>query len=80
MSIILQNVMESKLVTTLIGDVPESDLDITLGQKDEGNSWAMTRTFVYKGSMYPAAQGQVVRQDVWVTMKTGLTSQVASGL
>jgi hypothetical protein len=71
--------LQSEIVTTILGDVPEFDLDIKLVQKDEGESWVMTRTCVYKGSMYPAAQGQVVRQDVWVTMKTGLATKVAAG-
>ena len=65
------------LVTTQVGLVPEEELEVQLSRRDEGEAWTITRTCVYKGSLYPNARGQIVRQDVWVTMKNGLKSQAA---
>lgn len=67
--------LPTNLVTTQVGIVPENELEIELSRRDDGESWTITRTCVYKGSLYPNARGQVVRQDVWVTMKNGLKSQ-----
>lgn len=67
--------LPTNLVTTQLGIVPENELEIQESKRDDGESWVITRTCVYKGSLYPNARGQVVRQDVWVTMKNGLKSQ-----
>jgi len=71
--------MIAEPVSTNIGIVPEEDLEIQLAKSDDGNSWSITRTYVYKGSLFPQARGQVVRRDVWVTMKNGLGAISASG-
>jgi hypothetical protein len=70
----------ANLVTTNIGIVPESELEIKLDKKDDGESWTITRTCMYVGSLHPHARGQVVRQDVWVAMKNGIKAGVQSGL
>lgn len=72
--------MPAPLIMTNLGIVPEDELDITLKRQDDGDSWTITRICVYKGPHHPHARNQIVRQDVWVTMKTGIKSGVTSGI
>jgi hypothetical protein len=70
----------NQLITTLIGEIPESDLEITESQMDQGDVWVTARECKYKGIYYPNEVGNVVRRDVWVTMKQGQASKIVSEL
>lgn len=68
------------LVTTNIGEIPEDELDVEVTQTDSGDVWVMARECKYRGTAHPEAIGEVVRRDVWVTMKQGQAAQAASEL
>jgi hypothetical protein len=67
--------MESTLVTTTLGDLPESDLDIKMIEQDDPNPqvWVTARECRYRGSNPALAKhvGEIVRRDVWATIKHG---------
>ena len=66
---------EVKLVHTQLGELPESDLQFLLSEKDVGDTITVSREWKYIGND-PAHQqhlGEVVRRDVWVTMKIGVS-------
>lgn len=63
------------LVTTIIGDILESDLDIKEIKQEAGNDqvWVTARECRYKGNDPELAKhvGEIVRRDVWATVKYG---------
>ena len=64
----------SDLVTTTLGELPESDLEIEMiEQEGDANTWVMARECRYKGSNSELAAhlGEIVRRDAWVTIKCG---------
>jgi hypothetical protein len=68
----MKNVADlAALVTTAVGDIPQDELAITTTEEDGGDVWIMARECVYKGTAHPEVYDQIVRRDVWVTMKTG---------
>jgi hypothetical protein len=61
-------------VTTTLGELPETDLGIKLvEQEGNANTWVVARECCYKGSdsALAAHLGEIVRRDVWVTIKCG---------
>ena len=61
-------------VTTTLGEISETDLDIALiEQESTPQVWVMARECRYKGSdpALAAHVGEIVRRDVWATFKTG---------
>ena len=62
--------MANELVSTLIGDVPTEDLLMVTAEKDGGDSVVVTREWIYKGAKTEHLN-QMVRRDVWVTIKRG---------
>jgi hypothetical protein len=71
-----------QLVTTLLGDVPESDLTSTLIEEDAGDVALVAREWLYKGEDPRHAEhvGKLVRRDVWATIKCGAQSKASSEL
>lgn len=68
------------LVTTTLGELPESDLRYeTKEVENNGNVVVMAREWFYKGSD-PQHVGELVRRDVWATIKCGQAAQAASEL
>jgi hypothetical protein len=68
-------------VDTTLGATPQDDLVVRLVEQPEtADAWIIARECVYRGVQFPDAVGEVVRRDVWVTMKQGQASQVASGI
>ena len=66
--------MSTELVTTTLGELPECDLDIKLiPQESNEQVWVMARECKYKGSNPELAThiGEIVRRDVWATIKCG---------
>ena len=66
--------MSGTIVTTTMGDIPETDLDITMvPQESNEQMWIMARECRYKGSNpeLVAHVGEIVRRDVWATIKCG---------
>jgi hypothetical protein len=66
--------MEGELVTTTLGDLPESDLDIKMiEQQGDEQVWVTARECRYKGSdpKFADMVGEIVRRDVWATIKRG---------
>jgi hypothetical protein len=62
------------LVSTAVGDLPESDLDIqVIPQESNDQVWVLARECKYKGSNPALAKhlGEIVRRDVWATIKYG---------
>jgi hypothetical protein len=77
----MKNVTDlAALVTTTVGDIPQDELAITTVEKDGGDVWIMARECVYKGTAHPEVYDQVVRRDVWVTMKIGQAAAAAAAL
>ena len=67
--------MGAALVTTTLGDLPETDLDIKMIDQHDPNPqmWVTARECRYKGSDPKFAKhvGEIVRRDVWATIKRG---------
>jgi hypothetical protein len=67
--------MDGALVTTTLGDLPESDLDIKEIPQNDPNAqvWVTARECRYKGNNPELAKhlGEIVRRDVWATIKRG---------
>ena len=65
----------TRTVNTIIGEIPESDLEFATLEKDSGDTLVMSREWKYKGADPALAEhvGQMVRRDCWVTMKTGIS-------
>lgn len=72
--------MSDQMVTTILGAIPQSELRYELKESDEGEVVIMSREWFYTGVDVAHAEhfNQVVRRDVWATMKCGLAAQVAS--
>ena len=68
------------LVTTTVGEVPEEDLAISEEREDHKLHWIVRRVCKYTGTAHPEVFGQVVRQDVWLTMKAGQGASAEAGL
>jgi hypothetical protein len=66
--------MDGALVTTTLGDLLESDLDIKMIEQDsDAQVWVTARECRYKGNNPELAKhvGEIVRRDVWATIKHG---------
>lgn len=64
------------LVTTTLGELPESDLDIKLIEQESTEQvWVVARECRYKGtdSSLAAHLGEIVRRDVMASIKSGLS-------
>ena len=64
-----------KKVSTIIGELSESDLESFITEQDCGDTLIVSREWKYKGADPALAEhvGQMVRRDCWVTMKTGIS-------
>jgi hypothetical protein len=72
---------ENSLVITTLGEIPQRDLQTTTAQVAETlDTWTVARECRYIGSAFPQHSGEIVRRDVWVTLKRGQTAQAASNL
>lgn len=72
---------DNSLVITTLGEIPQRDLQMTTSQVAETiDTWTVARECKYIGSAFPQHSGQIVRRDVWVTLKRGQTAQAASNL
>jgi len=65
-----------KKVSTIIGELSESDLESFITEQDCGDTLIVSREWKYKGidPLFAEHVGQVVRRDVWVTLKTGISA------
>ena len=66
--------MGNDFVTTTLGELPEHELEITLiEQKSDPAVWTVARECKYVGTNpeLSAHIGEIVRRDVWVTIKCG---------
>lgn len=80
-----------QMVTTIFGDLPESDLRFEEKSIDAGNTVQISREWFYIGSdpeivrqvsELPGKredQSSYVRRDAWVTFKRGLAAQPVQG-
>jgi hypothetical protein len=59
------------LIDTAEGPKRQTELAIKVGQRDDGGSLTMTRRYFYRG--------RLVREDRWVTLKSGLQTGVEKG-
>lgn len=62
-------------VQTIIGFIPENDLEIRDVKEDDGTSWILARECTYVGSdeQFKEHVGKIVRRDVWVVVKRGIS-------
>lgn len=58
------------MVNTILGDVPEEDVQYAMEEQNLSDQIVVNRQWVYIGTQYPDKVGQVVRRDCWVTLKT----------
>lgn len=71
----------NSLVITTLGEIPQRDLQVSVEQVAETiDTWTVARECRYAGSAFPEQVGEIVRRDVWVTLKRGQTAQAASNL
>lgn len=72
----------SKLVNTILGDVPEEDVQYAMEEINLPDQIVVNRQWTYVGRQYPDKVGQVVRRDCWVTLKSneiGLKQEQVGG-
>lgn len=67
-------------IWTTLGAVPEEELAISEEKEENADSWIVRRVCKYTGTAHPEQFGQVVRQDVWMTMKNGQGASAEAGL
>ena len=70
-------------VNTKFGDIEEGDLDIRVfepdGQNPESNVWVVVREAQYKGADPSIPKDEVIRRDVWATVKKGQAAGAVAG-
>lgn len=79
----VEGLTSNGLVTTALGDIPERDLDIkVIPQAETADAWILARECRYTGRdpMHFQHRGEIVRRDVWVTIKRGQAAAVEGGL
>jgi len=68
-------------VTTLLGSIDQSDLVINVETTDLPDQIVVAREWVYAGSdlQHKEHVGKMVRRDVWITVKHGLSAAGEQG-
>jgi len=69
------------LVATAIGEIPQTDLRVETKQVEENTDvWVVARECYYTGTQFSDKQGELIRRDVWVTLKRGQAVKAESNL
>lgn len=67
-----------QLVTCVLGDIPEADLRSVIKQEEDyGNTVGLAREWFYIGAdpQFADYVNKMVRRDVWITIKQGLSAE-----